>query len=121
MSPLIPAKAGTQEKAGHPAISGPLQRFIESFLGPGLRRDERVWGSSMRYLPLTPEDRAEMLSVVGAPSIEALFADVPASARLAGPVDLPPHQGELEVERALGRLAARNRPAGTEIGRASCR
>ena len=66
----------------------------------------------MRYLPLTAADRAEMLGVIGAPSIDALFADVPASARLAGPVDLPPHQGELEVERAMGRLAARNRPAG---------
>jgi glycine dehydrogenase subunit 1 len=53
-----------------------------------------------------------MLAVVGAPSIDALFTDVPQSARLAGPVDLPPHQGELEVERALGRLAAKNRPAG---------
>jgi glycine cleavage system P protein (glycine dehydrogenase) subunit 1 len=66
----------------------------------------------MRYLPLTPQDRAEMLAVVGAPSIDALFTDVPQSARLPGPVDLPPHQGELEVERALGRLAAKNRPAG---------
>src|SRR5580700_6209392 len=67
----------------------------------------------MRYLPLTPTDRSEMLAVIGAPSIDALFADVPASAHLAGPVDLPPHQGELEVERAMGRLAARNRPAGS--------
>jgi glycine dehydrogenase subunit 1 len=66
----------------------------------------------MRYLPLSDTDRADMLAVIGAPSIEALFADVPAAARLAGPVDLPAHQGELEVERALGRLAARNRPAG---------
>ncbi|HVN00517.1 MAG TPA: aminomethyl-transferring glycine dehydrogenase subunit GcvPA [Caulobacteraceae bacterium] len=66
----------------------------------------------MRYLPLTPEDRAEMLTIIGAPSIDALFADVPPEAHLGGPVDLPPHQGELEVERALGRLAARNRPAG---------
>ena len=67
----------------------------------------------MRYLPLTPADRSEMLAVIGASSIDALFADVPAAARLAGPVDLPPHQGELEVERAMGRLAARNRPAGS--------
>src|SRR5580698_9719286 len=66
----------------------------------------------MRYLPLTHADRSEMLAVIGAPSIEALFADVPPSARLTQPVDLPPHQGELEVERAMGRLAARNRPAG---------
>ncbi len=31
----------------------------------------------MRYLPLTPSDRAEMLAAVGADSIDALFADVP--------------------------------------------
>ena len=53
----------------------------------------------MRYLPLTDADRAEMLAVVGAGSIDELFVDVPLSARLAGPVDLPAHQGELEVER----------------------
>jgi glycine dehydrogenase subunit 1 len=66
----------------------------------------------MRYLPLTDADRAEMLATVGAPSVDALFADVPASARLDGLIDLPSHAGELEVERALGRLAERNRPAG---------
>ena len=66
----------------------------------------------MRYLPLTDEDRARMLAVVGAPNVDALFADVPVAARLAGSVDLPPHAGELEVERALSRLATRNRPAG---------
>src|SRR5512138_2116163 len=43
----------------------------------------------MRYLPLTPADRAEMLAVIGAGSI-----------------------GELEVERELAGLAALNRPAG---------
>src|SRR5277367_5670791 len=67
----------------------------------------------MRYLPLTAADRSEMLGVIGAPSIDALFADVPASARLEGLVDLPRHASELAVERALGRLASRNRPAGS--------
>ena len=66
----------------------------------------------MRYQPLTPDDRAAMLAVVGAPSVEALFADVPETARLGGLIDLPLHQGEIEVERSLARLAARNRPAG---------
>ncbi len=66
----------------------------------------------MRYLPLTPEDRAVMLAAVGVRHIDELFADAPASARLSGPVDLPLHQGELEVERELGALAAMNRPAG---------
>jgi glycine dehydrogenase subunit 1 len=63
----------------------------------------------MRYLPLTPDDRAAMLAVIGAPDIDALFADVPKDARLSGPVDLPLHQGEIEVERELAALAARNR------------
>jgi glycine dehydrogenase subunit 1 len=66
----------------------------------------------MRYLPLTPDDRAQMLGVIGAPSVDALFEDVPQSARLSGLVDLPNHQGELEVERELSALAARHRAAG---------
>ncbi len=66
----------------------------------------------MRYLPLTPADRTRMLGVIGVDSIDDLFADVPAAARLSGPVDLPYHAGELEVERELAGLAALNRPAG---------
>ena len=66
----------------------------------------------MRYLPLTADDRTGMLAVIGAASIDDLFVDVPASARLSGPVDLPPHAGELAVERALSAMAANNRPAG---------
>jgi glycine dehydrogenase subunit 1 len=65
----------------------------------------------MRYLPLTDADRAAMLAVIGAPSIEALFGDIPAAARLERPVDLPGAMGEIEVERALTRLAAKNLPA----------
>jgi glycine dehydrogenase subunit 1 len=66
----------------------------------------------MRYLPLTDADRAEMLAVIGAPDIDALFADIPAQARANGHLDLPAHQGEIEVERRLGALAAMNRAAG---------
>ena len=40
----------------------------------------------MRYLPLTPADRTEMLGVIGAADIDALFADVPEAARLSGPI-----------------------------------
>jgi glycine dehydrogenase subunit 1 len=66
----------------------------------------------MRYLPLTPADRAEMLGVIGVDSIDDLFADVPAAARKAELFDLPRHAGEMEVERHLQALAAKNRPAG---------
>jgi len=66
----------------------------------------------MRYLPLTPEDRTEMLAVIGAGSIDELYVDVPASAQRSGTVELPGFQGEIEVERALAAMAGRNRAAG---------
>src|SRR3546814_17464732 len=67
----------------------------------------------MRYLPLTSDDRAAMLSAIGASSIDDLFADVPAEARLDGPIaGLPNHASELAVERHMGALARRSRAAG---------
>ncbi|WP_312597826.1 aminomethyl-transferring glycine dehydrogenase subunit GcvPA [Brevundimonas sp.] len=66
----------------------------------------------MRYLPLTPDDRTAMLAAIGAKTIDDLFVDVPESARLDGPVDLPRVAGELEVERALSAMAAKNATAG---------
>jgi glycine dehydrogenase subunit 1 len=68
----------------------------------------------MRYLPLSDTDRAAMLGVIGAPSVEALFADVPATALLDGPVEgLPAHASELAVERHMARLAGQNMAAGS--------
>jgi len=66
----------------------------------------------MRYLPLSPDDRSQMLGAIGVPSVDDLFKDVPQSAHRDGLLDLPMHQGELEVERAMGAMSARNRPAG---------
>jgi glycine dehydrogenase subunit 1 len=67
----------------------------------------------MRYLPLTDADRRDMLSVIGVEGVDALFADVPGTARLAGPVDLPRRAGELQVERQLQAMAGRNVTAGS--------
>ncbi|MEP6868711.1 MAG: aminomethyl-transferring glycine dehydrogenase subunit GcvPA [Novosphingobium sp.] len=68
----------------------------------------------MRYLPLTPAERAEMLGVIGAPDVDALFADVPAEARLSGPIaGLPNHASEMAVERHMSALAGQNLSAGS--------
>ncbi|MGH6827422.1 MAG: aminomethyl-transferring glycine dehydrogenase subunit GcvPA [Rhizomicrobium sp.] len=68
----------------------------------------------MRYLPLTPDDRRAMLARIGAPGMDALYRDVPqqAAASLSS-FDLPDSQGEMEVERVLSKLAARNMAAGS--------
>jgi glycine dehydrogenase subunit 1 len=62
----------------------------------------------MRYLPLSPDDRGAMLARIGVDHIDALFADVPAATLLKTHPDLPLAKSELEVERALGRMASRN-------------
>ena len=67
----------------------------------------------MRYLPHTAQDRRAMLQTIGVASVDDLFVDVPRSAVLDWPVDLPDHAGELAVERALGKMAARNIAAGS--------
>jgi glycine dehydrogenase subunit 1 len=61
----------------------------------------------MRYLGLTEADRSSMLETIGVSGIDALFKDVPAGA-LNPTLDLPPHQGELEVERAFAAMAKKN-------------
>jgi len=68
----------------------------------------------MRYLPLTTEDRRAMMAKIGVSEIDALFRDVPdgAIAPLSA-FNLPDTQGELEVDRALSRLAAKNIAAGS--------
>ncbi|MEO9468536.1 aminomethyl-transferring glycine dehydrogenase subunit GcvPA [Parasphingorhabdus sp.] len=67
----------------------------------------------MRYLPLTPNDRQDMLATIGAKSIDDLFVDVPANVQLDGPIrDLPMHAGEMAVEAHMKSLAKRNHAAG---------
>lgn len=67
----------------------------------------------MRYLPLTETDREDMLARIGVPDVDALFSDVPKGKLLKEPLDLPRAKGELEVERILGRMSARNTAAGS--------
>jgi Glycine cleavage system protein P (pyridoxal-binding), N-terminal domain len=65
----------------------------------------------MRYLPLSDIDRSEMLARIGVKSVDDLFADIPKDKLLQGLIDLPRRKGEMEVERILSRMSARNVPA----------
>ncbi|WP_309753628.1 aminomethyl-transferring glycine dehydrogenase subunit GcvPA [Novosphingobium sp.] len=63
----------------------------------------------MRYLPLTPAERTDMLGVIGANTVDDLFVDVPAAARLTAPIaGLPMHASEMAVERHMAALAGKN-------------
>lgn len=61
------------------------------------------------YLPLTDEDRREMLAAIGVKSVEDLFSDIPAEIRLKGDLNLPPALAEYEVLTHLTELASKNK------------
>jgi len=62
------------------------------------------------YIPnAIPDVRSEMLAVIGAASIDELYADIPASLRLGRPLDLPaPLRSEAELARHVEGLLDRN-------------
>ena len=66
----------------------------------------------MRYLPHSETDRQTMLRAIGVGSIDDLFLDIPENLRV-DTLDLPKRAGELSVERTIGRMAAKNVPAGS--------
>jgi glycine dehydrogenase subunit 1 len=61
----------------------------------------------MSFVPHTPEDRKEMLAATGASSVEELFNVIPESVRFPD-LDLPPILSEMEANRKLNQLAAKN-------------
>ena len=59
------------------------------------------------FTQLTPDDRHEMLRVIGVDRVEQLFEDVPADARYPT-LELPPALTELEASRYMAELASQN-------------
>jgi glycine dehydrogenase subunit 1 len=62
----------------------------------------------MRYLPKSPSERKEMLTAIGARSVEELFQSVPEKFRLAGPLPLPGPLSETEIIQYFQARAAEN-------------
>ncbi|MGI6652402.1 MAG: aminomethyl-transferring glycine dehydrogenase subunit GcvPA [Limnochordia bacterium] len=63
----------------------------------------------MRYLPLTQEEREEMLQSLGIEKIEDLFTAIPEEMRLDSDLNLPPPLSEAELVRHFADLAAKNK------------
>ncbi len=66
-------------------------------------------GFQSHYIPNTPEEQAQMLSVLGLSSLDELFQDIPGEFRNP-PLDLPGPLSELQIKQELAALASRNRP-----------
>lgn len=66
----------------------------------------------MRYLPHTDEDIAAMLRVIGANSLDDLFASVPPECRFSGNLNLPEARSEWELNAHMDALAETTAAAG---------
>ena len=62
----------------------------------------------MAYIPHTEDDVREMLEVIGAPTIGALFDEIPAELKIDSLAEVPPALSEMEVGRLMSGRAARD-------------
>ncbi|MGZ1847428.1 aminomethyl-transferring glycine dehydrogenase subunit GcvPA [Staphylococcus argenteus] len=63
---------------------------------------------SHRYIPLTEEDKQEMLQTIGAKSIRELFGDVPSDILLNRDLNIAEGEAETTLLRRLNRIASKN-------------
>ena len=59
----------------------------------------------MPFIPHTEEYVRLMLAAIGAPSIEALFDEIPAGLRVQGLAGIPPGLSEMEIGRLMSERA----------------
>jgi glycine dehydrogenase subunit 1 len=62
----------------------------------------------MPFIPHTDEDVRQMLATIGAPSIEALFDEIPAELRTGVPEGIAPGASEMEIGRLMSERAAQD-------------
>ncbi|HYT50316.1 MAG TPA: aminomethyl-transferring glycine dehydrogenase subunit GcvPA [Pyrinomonadaceae bacterium] len=65
----------------------------------------------MRYIPNSPDERADMLRQIGVASIENLFDSIPADLRLSRDLNVPAALSEIELLKRFGDVGARNTAA----------
>ena len=75
------------------------------------RRSSRRRGTDMPFIPHTEADVREMLAAIGAPSIDALFDEIPAALRIKSLAGIPEALTEMEVGRLMQRARGARRPS----------
>lgn len=66
----------------------------------------------MRYIPNSPDERAEMLRQLGAASIDNLFDSIPEALRLSDHLNVPAALSEIELLKQFDEMGVRNQAAG---------
>ncbi|MFC0269922.1 aminomethyl-transferring glycine dehydrogenase subunit GcvPA [Metabacillus herbersteinensis] len=62
-----------------------------------------------RYLPMTDQDKQEMLDTIGVSAVDELFEDIPESVRFQGEYNIKKAKSETELMKELSAIAAKNK------------
>lgn len=62
-----------------------------------------------RYLPMTEQDKQEMLQAIGVESVDELFKDIPESVRFQGEYNIKQAKSETALMQELAGLASKNK------------
>lgn len=62
----------------------------------------------MQYFPHTSDDLKEMLQVVGAKSLDDLYAEIPEELKFKGDLNIPSAKSEIEIRREIHALSDKN-------------
>jgi glycine dehydrogenase subunit 1 len=65
----------------------------------------------LRYIPNSPDERADMLRQIGVASTDKLFSSIPENLRLPGDLNVPAAMSELELLKRFEEMGARNQAA----------
>lgn len=68
-----------------------------------------------RYLPMTEQDKQEMLAKIGVDSVDALFADIPEEVRFQGLYNIKEAKSEAALMKELAALAAKNKDTAANV------
>ncbi|MEK4229922.1 aminomethyl-transferring glycine dehydrogenase subunit GcvPA [Solibacillus sp. FSL H8-0538] len=68
-----------------------------------------------RYLPMTEQDKKEMLELIGVSSVDELFADIPEQVRFEGLYNIKAAKSESALAKELSSLAAKNKDTDTNV------
>jgi glycine dehydrogenase subunit 1 len=62
-----------------------------------------------RYLPMTEQDKQEMLQAIGVETVDELFKDIPESVRFQGEYKIKPAKSETALMKELAELASKSK------------
>ena len=68
-----------------------------------------------RYLPMTEQDKAEMLQTIGVNSVDELFSDIPEQVRFQGLYSIKEAKSESALMKELSQLAGKNKDTACNV------